>query len=111
MRKKTHIKKDDIVVAVSGKERFSNKRGKVLKLLPSNGRAIVEGFKLLKRHMRPTQKNPKGGIIERESPMHISNLMLYCSRCKGGVRTGYRTLADGTRVRYCKKCKEVIGKT
>ena len=111
MRNKLRIRKDDVVIAISGKERFSKKRGKVLKVFPQKERAIVEGFNLLKRHMRPTQKNPKGGIVERESPIHLSNIMLYCARCKKGVRIGYRALADGTKVRYCKSCKEVIGKT
>ena len=110
MGRKTHIRRDDIVVAVSGKERFRKKRGTVLKVFPHEQRAIVEGFNLLKRHMRPTQKNPKGGIVEKESPIHLSNLMLYCARCKKGVRVGSRTLADGSRVRYCKSCGEVIGK-
>jgi large subunit ribosomal protein L24 len=111
MRNKIHIRKNDMVVGIAGKERFSKKRGRVLRVFPAKKRAIVEGFNLLKRHMRPTQNNPKGGIIEKESPIHISNIMLYCARCRKGVRTGFRTLADGSRVRYCKSCEEIIDKT
>ncbi|MDD5557561.1 MAG: 50S ribosomal protein L24 [bacterium] len=104
------IRKDDIVIAVAGKERFSGKTGKVLKVFPGTGRAIVEGFNLSKRHMRPTQKNPKGGIIQKERSIHLSNVMPYCAKCQRGVRVGRRLLADGTRHRYCRKCGEVIGR-
>lgn len=111
MQKRPHIRKDDIVIAVVGKERFGKKTGKVLKVFTKKGRAIVEGFNLSKRHMRPTQKNPKGGIIERECPVHLSNIMLYCPKCQKGVRVGFRVLADRSKVRYCKNCGEVVGKT
>jgi large subunit ribosomal protein L24 len=108
--KKIHIKKDDVVVAIAGKERFAKKRGRVLKVFPSQGKAIVEGFNMLKKTMRPTQKNPKGGIVEKEGPVNFSNLMVYCPGCKKGVRVGWRRLADNSKVRYCKKCEEVLGK-
>lgn len=110
MQIKTRIKKDDVVIATAGKERFSKKTGKVLKVFPEKGRAIVEGFNLAKRHMRPTQKNPKGGIVEREGSISFSNIMLYCAKCQRGVRTGNKLLADGTKVRHCRKCGEIIGK-
>lgn len=106
---KSLIRKDDIVIAAAGKERFSRKTGKVLKVFPAQQRAVVEGFNLVKRHMRPTQKNPKGGIVQKENPVHLSNIMLYCFKCRKGVRVGRRALADGTRIRYCKKCGEVVG--
>ena len=108
--KKSHIRKDDIVIAVAGKERFSRKTGKVLRVFPRSGRAIVEGFNIAKRHMRPTQKNPKGGIIEKECPIHLSDVMIYCAKCQRGVRVGHRILADGTKVRVCRKCGEVVGR-
>ncbi|MCX6354595.1 MAG: 50S ribosomal protein L24 [Candidatus Aureabacteria bacterium] len=111
MQAKTRIKKEDIVIATSGKERFARKTGRVLKIFPEKGRAIVEGFNLAKRHMRPTQKNPKGGIVQREGSINLSNIMLYCPRCQRGTRVGNRLLTDGTKVRYCRKCEEVIGKT
>lgn len=108
---KTHLRKDDIVIAVAGKERFAGKTGKVLRVFRGQGRAIVEGFNLAKRHMRPTQKNPKGGIIEKERSITLSNLMIYCAKCRKGVRVGSRLLTDGTKVRCCKKCGEVVGKS
>jgi large subunit ribosomal protein L24 len=110
MQSKMRIRKDDLVTATAGKERFSKKTGRVLKIFPEKGRVIVEGFSLSKRHMRPTQKNPKGGIVEKERSIHVSNVMLYCSKCQRGVRIGRRLLADGTSVRYCRKCGELVGK-
>lgn len=110
MQTKMRIRKDDIVIATAGKERFSKKTGRVLKVFPHRGRVIVEGFSLSKRHMRPTQKNPKGGIVQKERSIRVSNIMLYCSKCRRGVRVGNRVLADGARVRYCRKCGEVVGK-
>lgn len=107
---KTRIRKGDTVIAVAGKERFSGRTGAVLRVLPGAERAIVEGFNLSKRHMRPTQKNPKGGIVQKERSMHISNLMLYCAKCRRGVRVGSKALADGTKVRCRRKCGEVVGK-
>lgn len=107
---KTRIRKDDIVIAAAGKERFSGKTGRVLKVFPGTGRAIVEGFNLSKRHMRPTQQNPKGGIVQKERSIHLSNVLLYCSKCRRGVRVGIKALADGTKARCCRKCGEVVGK-
>jgi len=107
---KTRIRKDDVVIAVAGKERFARKTGAVLRVFPSTGRAIVEGFNLSKRHMRPTQKNPKGGIVQKERSIHMSNVMLYCAKCQRGVRVGSKALADGTKARCCRKCGEVVGK-
>jgi large subunit ribosomal protein L24 len=107
---KSYIRKDDLVIAIAGKERFSKRTGKVLRVFPAEMRVIVEGFNLAKRHMRPTQKNPKGGIIQKERSMHLSNVLLYCPKCQRGVRIGKRRLGDGTRVRYCRKCGEVVGK-
>jgi large subunit ribosomal protein L24 len=110
MQEKSHIRKNDTVIAIAGKERFSKKTGKVLKVFPQKGRAIVEGFNLAKRHMRPTQKNPKGGIVERERSINITNVMLYCSKCGKGVRVGYKVLGDGSKVRYCKRCGDMVDK-
>jgi large subunit ribosomal protein L24 len=110
MKTKMRIRKDDLVIATVGKERFSRKTGRVLKVFPGKGRVIVEGFSLSKRHMRPTQRNPKGGIVQKERSIHVANVMLYCSKCQRGVRVGNRQLADGARVRYCRKCEEVVGK-
>ncbi len=110
MQAKMRIRKDDLVIATAGKERFSKKTGRVLRVFPEKGRVIVEGFSLSKRHMRPTQKNPKGGIVQKERSINVSNVMLYCSKCQRGVRIGNKLHADGSRVRYCRKCGEVVGK-
>jgi large subunit ribosomal protein L24 len=105
---KFHVKKDDMVKVVSGKEK--SKTGKVLRLFSAKGRVVVEGLNMIKRHTRPTQLNPEGGIIEKEAAISISNVMLICSSCSEASRTGIRTLEDGSRVRYCKKCNEIVDK-
>lgn len=102
------IRKDDVVVAISGKNAAADKAGKavtgkILQVLPEKGTAIVEGFNLMKRHMRKSQANPKGGIVEKEMPIRVSKLMLFCPECKKGVRTGV-SRADGARIRKCKGC-------
>ncbi len=102
------IKKNDVVVAISGKNASADKAGtlktgKILQVFPEKGRAIVEGFNLMKRHTKKSQDNPKGGIVEKEMAMGVSKLMLFCPECKKGVRTGI-SRADGGRVRKCKQC-------
>jgi len=74
---KHHIRRGDIVVAISGESAGTGKHGKVLQVLPRQNRAIVEGFNYVKKHVRPTQDNPQGGIVEKEAPVHLSNLKLY----------------------------------
>ena len=101
-----HIKRGDTVTVVSGKER--GKRGKVLRLLPERGRVIVEKVNMIKKHQRPTQKLRQGGIIEREGPLALSNVLVLCSRCDRPSRTGVKVLADGRKVRICRRCGESI---
>ena len=103
---KLHIKNGDTVYVVSGKEK--GKTGKVIKILRGENKAIVERLNVIKRHARPSQKNPSGGIIEKEAGIHISNLMLYCAKCKRPSRVGRKRLAGGERIRYCKRCNEEI---
>ncbi len=105
-QKKYHIKKNDTVVVVAGKEK--GKSGKVMRILPKKDRAIVEKLNMVKRHMRPGPQSRQGGILEREASIHISNLMLLCSKCTDPTRVGYKILEDSRKVRYCKKCNEVI---
>jgi len=100
------IKRGDIVQVMKGKER--GKRGKVIKVIPKKMRAVVEKVNMVKKHVRPSQKYPTGGIIEMEAPLHISVLRIVCPKCDKPVRVGRKFLADGTKVRYCKKCGEVI---
>ena len=103
---KYHIKKNDTVKVLAGKEK--GKSGKVLRLIPKKDRAIVEKLNMVKRHMRPGPQSRQGGILEKEAPIHISNLMLVCSKCTDPTRVGYKVLEDGKKVRYCKKCGEVL---
>jgi large subunit ribosomal protein L24 len=103
-----HIKKDDFVKVIAGKDR--GKRGKVLRVFPHEGRVTVERINMIKRHTRPTQKVQQGGIIEREGKLHISNVMLVCTKCDRGVRIGHKFLEDGKKVRMCRRCGEVLDK-
>jgi large subunit ribosomal protein L24 len=105
---KWHIKKDDIVQVVAGRER--GKKGKVLALLKDQGRVKVEKLNMYKRHVRPDRKTQQGGIVEREGSIHISNILLVCDKCAKGVRIKRKLLDNGKRVRVCRKCSEVIDK-
>jgi len=100
------LKKNDMVMVISGKER--GKTGKLLKILPRTKRVIVEHANMVKHHQKPTQKQSQGGIIEKEGTISWSNVMVYCSRCAKPVRLGKKILADGNKIRYCKKCGESI---
>jgi len=103
---KTRIKKNDIVQVISGKQK--GEKGKVLKVDREKGRIFVEKVNLIKRHLRPTAAHRQGGIIEKEGPVHISNVMLLCPKCKFPTKVGTRLLEDGTKVRICKKCDEIL---
>ena len=100
------IKKNDIVYVLSGRD--SGKTGKVFRVFLKKGRALVEGINYVKKHARKTKQDQQGGIVQKESAIHISNLALFCKTCAKPVRTGISTLADGSKSRYCKKCKEAI---
>ena len=106
LKKHPTIKKNDKVTVVTGKEK--GKIGTVLKLDVDKGRVIVEKVNLLKRHSKPNQSAPQGGIIEKEGPIHISNVMLVCGKCAEPTRIGKRILDDGSKVRMCKKCGELL---
>lgn len=106
VQKKFRIKKNDMVMVIAGKDK--GKSGKVLRLIPKKNRVIVEKLNMVKRHMRPGAHSRQGGILEREAPIEISNLMLICSKCTDPTRVGYKILDDNRKVRYCKKCNEVI---
>lgn len=97
---KMKIKKGDTVRIIAGKER--GKTGKVLRVEPDRNRVVIERMNMIKRHQRPTPKNPQG-MLEREAPIHVSNVMYYCSRCSKGVRLGVKRVGDG-RLRVCKQC-------
>jgi large subunit ribosomal protein L24 len=101
-----HIRRGDTVGVVAGKER--GKRGKVLRVLRDSGRVVVEHLNMIKRHQRPTPKLRQGGIIEREGPLAVSNVLLVCGRCNRPVRVGIKILNDGRKVRACKRCGESV---
>ncbi len=103
-----HVRKNDTVMVIAGKGK--GKIGKILKVFPSEARIVVEKVNLIKRHTRPSHQNPQGGIIEKEGPIHISNVLLYCTKCAKGVRVGRKVLEDGKKARYCKKCGEIFDK-
>ncbi len=104
-----HVRRDDTVMVMAGKDR--GKTGKVLRVLSGRDRIIVEGLNLVKKHVRANPgKQEKGGIIARESSINVSNVMLYCTKCSQPTRVGHRVLEDGTRVRYCRKCQEMMVK-
>ena len=100
------LKKGDNVEVIYGKDK--GKRGEILKVEPQNDKVVVEGVNIVHRHMRPTQDMPQGGIIENEAPIHISNVQLVCPHCDERTRFGVETIESGDKVRYCKKCEEII---
>ncbi len=103
------VVKNDTVLVISGN--YKGKKGKVLKVYPKESRVIVEGVNFIKRHTRPTQKNPQGGIVEKEAPVQISNLMVVCPKCDTPSRLGRKVLEDGKRVRICRSCEEMLVST
>ncbi len=100
------VRKNDTVLILSGEN--GGKQGKVLKVYPKQNRLIVEGINFVKRHTKPTQKNPKGGIVEKEGPVNASNVMVVCGKCGQPTRIGTKIMNDGERIRMCKKCGEMI---
>jgi len=106
LRDKCHIKKDDKVKIIAGKDK--GKIGKVLKIERKKNRVLVENINVVKRHTRPTAQNRQGGIVESEAPVPWSNVMLMCGKCMSPVRIQMRRLDDGKKVRSCRKCNEII---
>ncbi|MFO8165551.1 MAG: 50S ribosomal protein L24 [Thermodesulfobacteriota bacterium] len=105
---KFYIRKNDKVMVITGKEK--GKIGTVLTVISDKEGIIVEKLNMVKRHTRPGGKNAKGGIIEKEAPIHASNLMLVCGKCAEKTRIGKKILEDGSKVRFCKKCGEILDK-
>jgi large subunit ribosomal protein L24 len=100
------IKKGDTAIVLTGKDK--GKQGRVLSVLPKKERVIIEGLNIIKKHMRPNKQYTQGGIIEKEAPIHISNVMLICPKCNKPTRIANAVLDDGRKQRRCKKCNEVI---
>lgn len=103
---KLHVKKDDKVIVVTGKDK--GKQGRVIAAYPRENRVLVEGVNIVKRHSRPSQANPQGGIIEKEAPIHVSNVMHIDPKQGIPTRIGYKVLDNGKKVRVAKKSGEII---
>jgi large subunit ribosomal protein L24 len=104
---KLMFKKNDMVMVISGKNR--GKTGKILKVFPEKDKVIVEKVNFIKEFIRRDQsRNIQGGVMEKEAPIHVSNLMLYCSECGRGIRMKKKKLEDGRNIRVCKRCESTI---
>lgn len=108
MSKNIHIKKNDTVMVISGEDK--NKKGKVLSVDPEKNRVIVEGVNMATKHKKPRKQGDIGGIIHQEAPISATNVMHICDKCQQPTRIGYSILADGSKVRVCKKCGETFEK-
>jgi large subunit ribosomal protein L24 len=107
-----HVRKDDIVEVITGDDAGGPKArttGRVLRVLPDKGKVVVEGINRVYKHLKPSRQNPQGGRLSKEMPIDASNVLLYCSTCRRGVRIGRRYLDDGRKERYCRKCKNSLG--
>ena len=99
---KMSIKKDDLVVVLSGKDK--GKQGKVLKTEPKSGKVIVEKVNMVSRHTKPRRQGEEGGILQKEAPIYACKVMRVCPKCNKPTRGAHKVLADGKKVRICKKC-------
>lgn len=107
-----HVHKDDIVEVITGDDAGGAKSrttGRVLRVLPKRGKVVVEGINRVYKHLKPSRQNPQGGRLSKEMPIDASNVLLYCSTCRRGVRVGKRYRADGSKERFCKKCTNALG--
>lgn len=105
---RTYLKKNDQVEVIAGKDK--GRVGKVLKVLPDENRAVVERVNMVKRHTKAREMNQQGQIVEKEAPIHVSNLQLICPECTKTGRIGKKILDDGAKIRFCKSCGESIEK-
>jgi large subunit ribosomal protein L24 len=100
------IRKNDTVMVITGRER--GKTGKVIRVIPEKDRAAVERLNIVKRHTKARGPQSPYGIVEKEAPIHISNLMIMCDKCNAPVRIGHKTLTDGKKIRICRRCNEAL---
>jgi large subunit ribosomal protein L24 len=103
------IKKDDTVEVISGKDK--GKKSKVLRVILKENKVVVDNINVVKKHQKPTQQMREGRIMEQPKPIDISNVMLICPNCDQKARVGFKFLEDGSKVRYCKKCGEVVDRS
>jgi large subunit ribosomal protein L24 len=107
-----HIRKDDTVEVIAGDDAGTSANrttGRVLRVLKEKNKVVVEGINRVYKHLKPNRQNPQGGRLSKEMPIAVSNVLLYCSTCRRGVRIGRRYGADGHKERYCKKCGNSLG--
>lgn len=107
MNTKLHVKTGDTVMVLSGKDK--GKKGKVLSVNPTERKVIVEGVSVASRHKKPRKQGETGGIIQQETPIYASKVQLVCPKCGKAARTGVQFLENGNKVKYCKKCNEMLG--
>ena len=106
-RVRMNLRKNDTVQVITGRD--AGKQGKVLKVILEKNRVIVQGVGFTKKHTRPNpQRNIKGGIAEREAPIHASNVMIVCGECNKRTRIGHKVMTDGTKARICRRCQGVL---
>jgi large subunit ribosomal protein L24 len=103
-----HIRKDDMVVVITGDDRAPQAR-KVLRVSPEAEKIVVEGVNRVYKHLRPSQKSPKGGRLSKEMPINVSNVLLFCPSCNRGVRIGRRFTEGGQKQRFCRRCSASLG--
>jgi large subunit ribosomal protein L24 len=107
-----HIRTGDIVEVICGDDAGDTRApttGRVLRVLPEKDKVVVEGINRVYKHLKPSRRNPQGGRLSKEMPVAVSNVLLYCPTCRRGVRVGRRHGADGSKERFCKKCKGGLG--
>lgn len=109
-----NIRKDDIVEVITGDDRTRDAKkhrvtARVLRVLGDEGKVVVEGINRVYRHMKPSRRNQQGGRLSKEMPVDVSNVQLYCSTCRRGVRVGKRISPAGQKERFCKKCSASLG--
>ena len=97
-----HVRRGDVVAVIAGKEK--GKRGKVLRMLLKKDRVVIERLMMVKRHTKPSQKSPQGGIIDKEGSIHISNVALWCEKCAAPRKAGLKVNEAGGKIRVCKRC-------
>ncbi len=103
------IRKDDMVVVVTGDDAEDGRARKVLRVLIDKNKIVVEGVNRVYKHVKPNRRNPQGGRLSMEMPIALSNVMLFCPTCRKGVRVGRRYTEEGAKERFCKKCNAMLG--
>jgi large subunit ribosomal protein L24 len=103
---KVHVRRDDKVIVVSGKDK--GKIGEVISVQPKTGKVLVKDVNIVTKHQKPSRQNMQGGMVQMEAPIYSSKVMLYCDKCKKATRISKKILEDGSKVRVCKKCGETL---